>query len=55
VRKRDLKVNMCCQVILYLEIGYMVMDSEESGCVYIVRSLVAFAIGLTEIERSEKQ
>jgi hypothetical protein len=33
----------------------MVMDSEKAGkCAYVVRSLVAFVIGLTEIERCEK-
>jgi hypothetical protein len=33
----------------------MVMDSEEtSKCAYIVRSFVAFVIGLTEIELCEK-
>jgi hypothetical protein len=33
----------------------MVMDSEEAGkCVCIVRSLVVFVTGLTEIERCEK-
>jgi hypothetical protein len=32
----------------------MVMDSEEAGkCAYIVRSLVEFVTGLTEIERCE--
>jgi hypothetical protein len=34
---------------------YTVMDSEEAGkYAYIVRSLVAFVTGLTEIEGCEK-